>query len=294
MTPPDRRGILIIYNPAAGQSRRGRLDAVIAELQSAGAAPRLLPTMRAGDAESFARAATQGGVDLVLAAGGDGTINEVANGLAGSSLPMAICPLGTANVLAAEIGLPICARAIVAAALHGPIVPICLGRANDRRFLMMVGAGFDAQVVAGVNPWLKRRLGKGAYMLEVLRQIGRYSFPRLRVVIDGAAFTAASVVIAKGRLYGGAHLLAPKANLTEPDFQICLFQSSGPWAVLRYGLALLLGRLPARADLRQIAGRNVRVEGPSGDPVQGDGELIARLPLDVAIAPERLNLVMPV
>ncbi len=287
----------------AGWRRRRRLDAALALLVTAGIGCRIVATAGRGDAEALARAAAQAARPpaLVIAAGGDGTINEVVNGLmaAQSPPPLAILPLGTANVLAAEIGLSCAPAAIASAILGGRTIEVGVGRVRDpgsaggRCFLLMAGAGLDAHVVAGVRPAVKRLLGKGAYVLGTLAQLFQFSFPRYRVTIDGRAHDAASVVVARGRYYGGHYLAAPAARLDADGFQVCLFETGGRLAVLRFGAALLLGRLPSAAGYRILPGSRVVIERPDGDPVQADGDIIARLPIEIDIAPRRLRLVVP-
>lgn len=291
------RHALVIFNPTAGWRRRRRLDATLRLLEAGGLPCRLAQTSARGDAERLARRAAEAEAPpaLVIAAGGDGTINEVANGLIAGTAPppLAILPLGTANVLAAEIGLAATAEAVAAAILGGRRLDIPVARANGRAFLLMAGAGFDAHVVEGVRPGVKRLLGKGAYVLETGRQMLRFGFPRYRVIVDGEAHDAASVIVARGRFYGGHHLAAPAARLDADGFQICLFETGGRLAVLRYGAALLLGTLPGAAGYRIVGGRRIRIDGPPGDPVQADGDIIARLPVEIALAPRRLGLVVP-
>lgn len=290
---PDRRRILVIHNPVAGLRRRWRLQAVLAALRDLGCRVSLRATAYPGHATAIARAARGESIDAVLAAGGDGTINEVANGLAGSDLPLALCPLGTANVLAAEIGLEVGAAAIVQCALFGRPLPVALGSADGRRFVMMAGVGFDAEVVAAVSPASKRWLGKGAYVLASLRRMVSYGFPTFRLRIDGTTHEAASAVIARGHYYGGRFVCAPAARLDAPRFQVCLFRARGPAAVLRYGAALTFGTLTERRDVELLFANEVIVEGPAGDPVQADGDIIARLPVAFGISADRLNLLVP-
>ena len=283
----------MIFNPTAGRRRRARLDAVLGLLYAAGCAIELRPTAQRGDAEAFAAEVEAAETDVVLAAGGDGTINEVANGLLGSGVPLALCPLGTANVLAAEIGLDTAPAAIADALLRGRALAVRPGLANDRLFLQMAGAGFDAHVVQGVTPGIKRLLGKGAYVLETFRQQLRYRFPALTVTIDGVAYQASSAIIAKGRYYAGRFICSPDARLEKPEFQVCLFLTGGVLAVMRYGAAMLFGRVPTLKDVKLVTGTVVSVAGPDGDPVQGDGDTIARLPLSVTLAEETLTLLLP-
>lgn len=287
--------ILIIHNPVSGRRRAALLEQVLERLRLAGCTVALCRTGKRGDAERLAAAAAPDLYDAVAVAGGDGTINEVANGLlqGASPPPLAILPLGTANVLAAEIGLATDPAAIAAAIVAGRRIAVPVGRANGSGFLLMAGTGFDAHVVQAVRPRVKRLLGKGAYVAETLRQLTRFGFPRYRVTVDGVAHEAASVVVARGRFYGGRHLAAPAARLDGEGFQVCLFGSGGRLAVLRYGAALVMGRLPRATGYRIVSGRRVSVAGPPDDPVQADGDIVTRLPLDIDLAPRRIELIVP-
>ncbi|WP_119462162.1 diacylglycerol/lipid kinase family protein [Rhodospirillaceae bacterium SYSU D60014] len=297
----ERHRLLVIFNPKAGWRRRRRLQAVLDRLRRQGCRITVRETTAPGDAESLARMAdgAGGSYDVIVAAGGDGTINEVVNGLATAAgdvppPPLAILPLGTANVLAAEIGLDPKPSAVADGIAAGPALPVAVGRANGRYFTMMAGVGFDAHVVAGVSLRLKRLIGKGAYLVETLRQLRRFPFHRYAVTIDDIHFDAASVIVAKCHFYGGRFICAPLARLDAPDFQVCLFLKSGRWNAIRYAVALALGRLHRLPDYRIIQGKRIIITGPEGDPVQGDGDIIARLPVAIELSPRHLTLVMPV
>jgi len=288
----------IVHNPAAGDSRQGLFERTLECLRALGCEAEVVRTAGAGHAEDLARRAARDGCGRVVAAGGDGTVNEVIHGLSGSRVPLAILPLGTANVLAREIGLAPAPEAVAETIAHGIPRPVSLGRVTSaagrgRYFSLMAGVGFDAQVVAGVDLALKRRLGKGAYIVESLRQLGAFAFPSYRIVLDGSAHEAGSVVIAKARYYGGAYSCAPDARLDDAKFHVCLFERPGRLATIRYAMALARGTLVGRADYRILRARRVRVEGPAGDPVQGDGDIVAALPFEAVMVPEALNLVFP-
>ena len=288
----------MIFNPAAGRRRRRRFSATLAALRDLGCAIELRETTGPGAARVLAGEAAARAHDVVVAAGGDGTINETINGLIGSGTalaapPLAIIPLGTANVLAAEIGLGTDPKEVARTITAGAARPVALGRANGRHFTAMAGVGFDAQVVAGVDLALKRRIGKAAYLWESLRQLARHEFPEHRVVLDGREHRAASVIVAKGRFYAGRFVVAPEARLDEALFQVCLFERPGAWNALRYAAALSDGRLARLPDTRLLPAREVVIEGAEGDPVQGDGDVIARLPVRIEVRPEALRLVMP-
>jgi diacylglycerol kinase family enzyme len=204
-----------------------------------------------------------------------------------------VLPFGTANVLAHEIGLGSDEAGITDAAAAGRPTEIYLGQANGRRFLLMAGVGFDAAVVAGVGSALKRRFGKGAYVWRMFVELLRYDFPPFTVTIDGAAHPCASAIVAKGHFYGGRFVCAPDAKLTDPDFQVCLFLSAGRLAVLRYAVALGMGRLHKLSDVKLLRGRDIRIDGPVGSPVQGDGDIIATLPATLSIVSNPITVMYP-
>ena len=299
---PAHQRLTIIFNPIAGRRRQGFLEDVADRLTARGWAIEMKATEKRGDAENFARAIARlpkaERPDLLAIAGGDGTIGEAINGLVtatdADAMPFGIIPMGTANVLAAEIGLTVTADAIAATLDARQARPIHVGLANGRAFTLMVGAGFDAHVVAKVDAILKKRFGKGAYLWQSLKQAMSFAFPTYRVSIDnGAPVEVASVIVAKGRFYGGRYVVAPAAELGKPRFEICLFEKRGLAHALRYGAALALNRLPKSSGYRIVAGKSISIEGPETDPVQGDGDVIGHLPMRITIAPLPLSLVMP-
>jgi YegS/Rv2252/BmrU family lipid kinase len=288
---PCRNRVLVIYNPTAGFFSARRFDRVLRRLTALGAKISVRRTVDAGDAERIVADTELERFDVVVAAGGDGTVNEVVNGLADAQVPLAVLPLGTANVLALEIAMPDSADAIARTIVSGPVVPVSLGVANGRRFIMMAGVGFDAHLVARIDPRAKRIFGRLVYLVELLVGMFRFRRHRYRVRIDGHTYDAASVVIANGRHYGGTFTCATAADIRDPTLDVCLFLHSGPWNVIRYAVALALGRLNRLADFRIVRGREVVVEGSRGEPVQCDGDIAAALPLHASPSVDRLMLV---
>jgi diacylglycerol kinase (ATP) len=283
--------ILAIYNPTAGGRRRRFLDAVLDQLARGGAEVTLRATTRRGDAERFASEASAGAFDRVVVAGGDGTINEAINGLVDRRLPVAIIPLGTANVLAAELSLPTDPIRLADTISQGRPRDVVIGRVNGRAFTMMAGIGFDAHVVANVNLRLKRLTGKFAYVLETLVQLWRYRPAYYEVGVDGKPHRVASAIIAKGHFYGGRFVCAPKARLEAPELHACLFGRAGRRHVIRYAIALLLGRLHLLHDVQIVPARCVEIAGPVGEPVQGDGDTLAHLPARIDVSAGALRLI---
>ncbi|MDR6771424.1 diacylglycerol kinase family protein [Azospirillum sp. BE72] len=301
------RRLLVIHNPMAGGRRARRLRAVVSRLEARGLSVTVRPTGKRGDAEAFAREADPAAVDAVIAAGGDGTINEVINGLAvhaaaGLPLPLGIVPMGTANVLAAELGLGMDAERIAAAIAGGQRTMIWPALANGRVFSLMAGVGLDARVVERVDPRVKRLIGKGAYVAETLVQLATRPDHRYRVTLDdgenwGEPQEVASVIVAKGHFYGGRFICAPDARLTEPELHVCLFPRGGRLNALRYVWGVTAGRLARFPEYRVVTAKRVRIEGPAGDglfadAVQGDGDVLARLPVEIALAGWRLPVLV--
>ena len=284
--------ILAVLNPIAGRRRHGEFEAAIGLLRANHLDVVVRFTSGPGDAERFARAAAAQGFAMVIAAGGDGTVNEVVSGLADAPLPLAIFPLGTTNVLAAEIGMPRDAASFVKLLATTAPRPAWVGEITGRRFTVMVSVGFDAHVVARVDLRLKYHMGKCAYVAAALRQLLRDTPSRYEITIDGVQYMAAAAVIAKGRYYGGRFIVAPNARITAPCLQACLLGGRSRVAVLRYGVALAGGFLSQLPDVRIITCREVVISGGKSEPMQVDGDAVARLPAVVRVAPNPISLVM--
>jgi len=304
ITPP--KAILLIRNPIAGRRRRGLVDAVVRQVRTQGWTVDLVDTEAVGDARRLAESHEVDRYAVIAVAGGDGTINEVVNGLAArgeSAPPLAIVPLGTANVLAHELGLAASATAVARTIMSGRAVLVHPGQASGegdpRCFSLMAGAGFDAKVVAGVSAPLKRRFGKAAYVWRSLIETRRYRPVRYAVEIDGVSYEAASVIVTHSRHYAGPYVVAPNAALSEPLLHVCLFERWGRRQTLRFGLALLLGRLPRTGGYRVITGRQIKVSVlyDAGElrrqPVQIDGDDALTLPVSISLASAAVRLLQP-
>ncbi|HEX2527113.1 MAG TPA: diacylglycerol kinase family protein [Geminicoccus sp.] len=253
------RRILIIHNPTAGRRRRERVQALVQLLRQAGMEVATAETEAAGDAQRFAASASGTGAppDVIVAAGGDGTVNEIANGLLGSTIPLAIMPLGTVNVLFRELGLDHSVERVAQAIVAGRTALVWPGMANGRALLLMTGVGLDAAIVAAVSPSLKRRFGKLAYIWAAAKLWWRWQ-PGHRVLrTNGAEHHAAFFIAARCRLYGGSYVSAATARLDEPHLHLVLFERDGRLAALGYALALLIGQLHRWPGVR-ICGRRVR------------------------------------
>lgn len=290
--------ILVIHNPVAGARRYHFYIEVVTRLRDAGCDVDEHSTERRGDAERFARELDTSRYDALAVAGGDGTINEALNGLAAhpegpDAVEFGIIPLGTANVLAIEIGLQPTAYRVAAAIVGGRVQDACLGVLNDRVFLLMAGVGFDAHVVDGVTSNLKRRLGKGAYALVSAQKMLSFGFPGYQIEVGNETIDAASVVVSNGRHYAGPYIAAPDADLGQRHLDVCVFEKGGPFHTARYAINMLLGRLWKSAGYRVVRANALRIEGPPGDPIQGDGDILSKLPADISVAERHVRLLVP-
>jgi len=289
--------MIVIFNPTAGRRRVAALWRVLDILAGSGVRIDVVATRAPGDATEFARTAAEAGEMMVVGAGGDGTIAEVAQGLAGTPAALGIIPMGTANVLAHELGLPFAPRDIAGALARRRTRRIWPGNYSTpegaRLFVQMVGVGFDASVVHTLPRGLKRVIGRSAYVWQTISQLANYAFPRITLRIDGETTEAGSVIVTKGRFYAGTYVLAPTADPAERGFRIALFDRGGPAATLMYGATLpsgLVGRMPG---VRMVSGHEIEFVGNNRVPVQADGDPAgftpirvsdARAPLDVVIA----------
>jgi diacylglycerol kinase (ATP) len=300
------KALLLIVNPTAGRSRRGLVDAVSSRVRAEGWTVDVVETKAAGDARRLAETCDASRYGVIAVAGGDGTINEVINGLAGRGADapaVGIVPLGTANVLAHELGLGFSAAAVARTMTGGRALSVRPGEAingtGTRCFSLMAGAGFDAKVVAGVSAPLKRRLGRAAYVWRSLVEARRYRPVRYQVEIDGVCHEASSVIVTRSRHYAGPYVVAPNAALGEPLLHVCLFERWGRSHTFRYGLALLLGRLSRTAGYRVVTGRAVRVSvlSDAGElreqPVQIDGDNALILPVSIGLSAGAVRLLQP-
>ena len=288
--------MIVVFNPVAGRRRTNLLWRVLDVLVANGVRIDLAETHGPGHARSLAHAAACGGASMVVAAGGDGTIAEVANGLLGSPARLGVIPLGTANVLARELALPFAPRAVAAALAFGrtrSLWPgLACGAAELRLFVQMLGVGFDAHVVHHLSAPLKRTFGRGAYVLQTLRELMRYRFAPIRLCLDGEETQAGSVIVSKGRLYGGRFLLTSGACAERPGFSVVLFDHAGPAAALLYGAALpfdLLGRAPG---VRHVRALRVDFIGNMVAPAQADGEAAGFTPLCITDASAPIQVVV--
>lgn len=294
IAPAAPRRWLLIENPIAGGGG-SRLPDALTLLHSHNVHVDIVTTEARGDARRAARDAPAG-IEAVIVAGGDGTINEVVNGLLerdAGPVPLGILPFGTANVLAGELGIPSRPVAAARALLAAEPCDIHLGELNGTAFMVMAGIGLDGRIVARLSSVLKRRLGRLAYAVELVREILFVPPPILQVSASGENLTAATVVVANGYYYGGRFVLAPEARVTRRGLHLCLFLRGSRWALARACLAAVLGQLHRLSDFRVFPVETVSVAGPVGEPIQADGDSFGTLPASIRISSRTIPMLVP-
>jgi len=301
---------VIIYNPASGHRRHKRLqdiEAAIRVLKDAGIAAEAVATAHAGSATELARKAVRDGRQLVIVCGGDGTINEAVNGLAGSRVPLAVLPAGTANILAKELGIPWNIPKAARLIARGRMVRVALGEigwgedsthgspSNTRHFLCVSGAGPDGAIVHGVDTAKKLRMGILAYWQEGLRQFFSYGFPRFRVRSREHEMTASLIVVGRTKYYGGPFRITTGASLFEDAFEIVAYEGQNRLGVLLCLPAIWLGCLRRVPGIHVWKTTELTCDAIEAEEIfsQVDGETAAALPLRFRIAPDALTLVLP-
>ena len=285
--------IHVIYNPVAGPKSVRKIDRIREAVARTEKPFVVRETEGAGDATLFAREAAATGAEAVVAAGGDGTINEVANGLAGSAVPLLIVAHGTGNVFARELALPHSVEECIGLLSKGRRITIPLARAEGRHFAIVASAGFDAEVVERVRSSHKNRLGIAAYVLAGMRH---YFRPQTSLWLEFPGrerVEAQSVVLCRGKMYGGGVVMAPEADLEHPGLHAVILKKKGRWALLRFVVAVLRGKHLASRHVEHRVTDSLWVRSTIPSAAQVDGEYLGPLPARFEMTEKTLTLVVP-
>ncbi len=288
------RSFLIIHNPVAGRRRHRLLADTVVALGEHGCVVTVQATTGPGDAIEIARAAQD--VDVVVAAGGDGTLGEVAHGLClrqGERPALATVPLGTVNVFALEIGVPKKAVDIARMLAQGPLSETALGVADGRHFILTAGAGVDSAAVGFLSARAKRLFGELAYYIALVRALISEGGTVFEVEADDTTYHVSSLIVTNASRYASDRIVAPDARIGDDTLHVLLGMRHGRWNLIRYGIAFMRGRMPLLPDIRILPVRRLKVRSPSGKPVQLDGDNLASVPVDITVAPVRLQIVVP-
>jgi len=283
---------VVILNPTAGSSETFRDWEERIESVTGGCPIRI--TSRPGEAEALARRAVEEGFARVVAAGGDGTVNHVANGLAGSSAALGLLPLGTVNVFAMELGLPshnleLCWEIIN----DGNVRLVDLPSANGKYFVQLGGVGLDAQVVKETSLAFKRSFGPLSYLISAA-QIAARQPPKLFLESGNAAVREGSfVLIGNGRLYGGPFPFFKHAVLDDGLLDVVVFKRLGFLEIIKYLQDVVFSSHIRAPEIEYFQTQRLRVTSDQDVPLELDGELAGSCPVDFQIQEKALRILAP-
>lgn len=282
---------VIILNPAANSQRARRWRSRVEQLAQGAA---LCATSQVGEAESIARSAAGEGYSKIVAAGGDGTINEVVNGLAGTHAALGLLPIGTMNVFANELRLP-------ASNLQECWQVICEGRtrlidlpnANGKHFVQLGGVGLDAQAVKQTSLAFKRSFGPLSYLVSAA-QIAAKPPPRLIIESEDAATAEGSfVLIGNGRLYGGPFPFFKRAFIDDGLLDVLVFKRISYLEIIRYLQDVIFSSSITTRQIEYFQTTSVTIRSDDEVPVEVDGELIGNCPVDFQMRRRSLRVLAP-
>ncbi len=290
-----RTRFFIIRDPRASRYGRYVYDTTLERLRDTGCHVDSTEVKKRRDVPGLARQAMlSGDFDVIVGAGGERLVHNVAAGLVGGETPLGIIPTGTGNVFAHELGYSTAPFSLAKDLQTGPVERIPVGRVNGEVFLSLVSVGYDAEAVRHFTEENPRFLGRASYALPVLRALmGRPSRP-LVVETESGRYRAYWVIVSRTKRYAGDLLLSPDAGLSKPGMYVIRFSGAGRMKRLRHLTALLTGLLLRDPHVAIEGAQTVTVTGDPRCAVQIDGQFKGTLPLDIDLHPKRLAVVMPI
>jgi diacylglycerol kinase (ATP) len=309
----------IIYNPMSGRpSRRAENVREMTRLLSKrGIDSDARATSGPEEAARLAKEALAEGASIIVSYGGDGTVNEVIQEMAGTDAALSVWPGGTSNVVARDLGVPFGLAQVADMIVAGKTKRIALGLATGiggrglgvgehgdqplspnsqplrRYFLMMAGIGLDASIARAVNTKLKRRTGEFAYWLSGIRHFFMWHGEPFTVEVDGRRYESTFALVGNGKGYGGGMMMTPNAKLEDPWFEVYIVPPMrNNFAYLRALRACMRGK-PDVPGVSLIKGKHVVANSTVEPWVEADGEIIGPLPMTFDIVPDALSVIVP-
>lgn len=291
--------IFVIFNPSARGEKSRRMRRLIESHAAARDHVEFTPTQSPGDATRLAREAAANGYNIVVAAGGDGTVNEVANGIGLSGATLGVLPLGTVNVFARELRIPLRLDAAWAAIEAGRSRQIDLGCATagnrQRYFVQLGGVGFDAWAVQQASWELKKKIGPLSYVWAGLKALNN---PCGHVVVSANSRHEATdgvvVLVGNGRFYGGPFPVFPSARIDDGKLDVCVFDRVGYWDAMRYTQGVIRGAHVRLKGVMYFQADHVECRPQtSAVPFELDGELAGQAPVIFGVLPRALRAIVP-
>ncbi len=287
--------VRIIVNPISGKGRsRVLAEELATEVASCGLDVETVFTQAKGEAME---AAAETGEDYaaVCAVGGDGTMNEVLNGIADRDIPLAIMPAGLSNVVAVELGIPADACAVANAIAQENTIEIDLCIASGRYFIGMGGAGWDAHIVHSIAQSRKTPLGFPGYVLPIARSLVSYSFPNITVTLDGARVSekAGMVIVDNVKQYGGPFKVTNRADFTDNLLDVYLVHRASHIEMLKLFAGVLWGDHTRHGNAKYLRGKKLELASRGQVPVHIDGEACGHLPKTFETTGKKKRVVVP-
>ncbi|MDI9637407.1 diacylglycerol kinase family lipid kinase [Kamptonema cortianum] len=304
-----RRSVAIVTNPFSGR-RKGQHQAAflqslfdsvsqpvdIAFLESTAPGGRVRELeFPEGSAGWLARRAAGEGYDIVAAAGGDGTVNEVASALIGSEAVLGILPMGTGNDLARTIGVGTDLKRAAECIATGTVREIDCGRVGNGYFVNVAGCGFDAQVATKINSGFKFLKGRPAYLAAVMSTLLSYRPIPINLTVDGIQHQLEVMLcaVANAKCYGGGMMIAPQADLSDGLLDVVVVKSVGKLEFLRAFPRVFSGNHLSHPKVESFRGKSIRIESAVDAPVLADGEEIGTTPVEFEVVPRALKVLVP-
>ena len=282
---------VVIFNPAAGNEQANYWQE---RVESIARGCPVRTTSSSGEAEVFARQAVEEGFEKIVAAGGDGTANQVVNGLAGSKIALGLLPIGTVNVFATELGLPshnleLCWDVIQ----DNNMRLVDLPSANGKHFVQLAGVGLDAQVVKETSLAFKRSFGPLSYLISAA-QIAARQPPKLSIESEDASVKEGSfVLIGNGRLYGGPFPFFKHALINDGLIDVVVFKRLGYLGIIKYLQDVVFSSHIRVPEIEYFQTGRLRITSEQDVPVELDGELAGNCPVDFQIKEKALRVLAP-
>jgi diacylglycerol kinase (ATP) len=295
-TSYDRREALLIINPVAHNApSQRRLEEVFLWMQANGWSVSWVETKERGDATTLAARAAERGVPLVIACGGDGTVNEVVNGLAGTESALGAVPAGTSNIWAREVGLDKKLIEAVELMVSGERRRVDLGRVGDRYFLLLAGFGIDAAITQSVPLGVKEKVGAAAYGISALKETIRWQPKPIAVRIDGREqeLDVLMAFVGNTRMYAGITRITPTAIVDDGLLDICIYAGKGRRDILFHTARTLLQLHRRNKNVIYRRARKVEFDWSEPLPVQLDGDTLDYCPNEVQVQPGCLWVAVP-
>jgi YegS/Rv2252/BmrU family lipid kinase len=289
------RNILGLKQRSLGQEKTpDELSRQIKEyLHEFGFNPEIHLTKSSEDATRIAKSCVQKKREIVVAAGGDGTINAVVNGLGKSNIICGIIPLGTVNLLATELDIPLDIRSACQLITEGNVRAIDLGQVNERYFASIAGVGFDAYIMKETHPHMKRLFGAVAYIFSGLRNVSAYPFKSIKIRIDNENSERKGylLIVGNGKYFGAHMTVAPQAVLDDHKLDLILYKRKDITGLLQYFWGIKSGQITRNLYTDYLHIKQVSISAHGKHLVHVDGELYGATPVTIKVVPSALKII---